>query len=129
MAVAKDNRQLYINTRMSVIKQALTVRATFLDKGTVLTTGTSVSINTNGFTTAILFLDVVAITGTATVNVNAVDFLSGGKYTLVSSVSITSVGFVAIPISLIYGDELELNISLSGTSPSITLSASGVFRA
>jgi len=129
MATAVDNRSRYINTRISVIKQELTVRATFFNEGSVLTTGTSVGMNTNGFTTGIIFLNVTAISGTATVNINAVDFLSGGKYGLVSPLTITATGFYSLPISLIYGDEMELNVGLSGTSPSITLSGTGVFRA
>lgn len=94
-------------------------------------TGTTASYKADWANTGVIFINTTAVSGTTpscTVTVNSVDFVSGNSYTLATSTAITASGFTYITIPQVYGDTLNITYTITGTTPSFTMSISGVFK-
>lgn len=126
-------RQSSSTTSGALISQRLSDEITFLPAGSIVTASGSVSgtYDASWVSSGVVFVNVSSISGTSpaiTVNVTSTDFLSGESYNLASSSALTAVGFAAITIPIVYGDEIGISYTVGGTSPSITLSITGVFK-
>ena len=118
------------NTYGGQFIERLSDEVVFFDN-TATATGTAGNYFGGWAETAVIFINVTAVSGTSptcTVTLNSIDFESGGSYPLATSSSITAAGFYYIQVPVVYRDTFSVTYTLGGTTPSFTMSISGVFK-